>query len=64
VLEGIGTLEPAADPGHFLLSLAPDATLGAAIAALTAEGVEIVACRDESQPLERAFLAVTGDRAA
>jgi ABC-2 type transport system ATP-binding protein len=64
VLEGIGTLEPAADPGHFLLALAPDATLGAAITALTGAGVEIVACRDERQPLERAFLAVTGERAA
>ena len=50
--------------GHVLLALAPDATLGAAIAALTAAGVEIVACRDERQPLERAFLAVTGERAA
>ena len=66
VLDGLGTLEPAPgqDDSHLLLALAPDASLGAAIAALTAAGVEVVACRDERQPLERAFLAVTGDRAA
>jgi len=66
VLDGLGTLEPAPgeDAGHVLLALAPGASLGAAIAALTAAGAEIVSCRDERQPLERAFLAVTGEQAA
>jgi hypothetical protein len=36
----------------------------AALSALTAAGAEITSCRDERPPIERAFLAVTGGRAA
>jgi ABC-type multidrug transport system ATPase subunit len=65
VLDGLGTLEPAPgeDASHVLLALAPDASLGAAIAALASAGAEIVSCRDERPPIERAFLAVTGESA-
>jgi ABC-type multidrug transport system ATPase subunit len=58
-LDGLGTLLPGPDASHVLLALAPGATLGAAIAALTAAGADIVSCRDERPPIERAFLAVT-----
>jgi ABC-type multidrug transport system ATPase subunit len=65
-LAGLGTLHPAPgqDASHVLLALAPGASLGAAIAALTAAGAEIVGCRDERPPIEKAFLAVTTERAA
>ena len=65
-LDGLGSLHPAPgeDASHVLLALAPGASLGAAIAALTAAGAEIVSCRDERPPIERAFLAVTTERAA
>jgi len=65
-LDGLGSLHPAPgeDASHALLALAPGASLGAAIAALTAAGAEIVSCRDERPPIERAFLAVTTERAA
>ena len=60
----IGRLEPATDAAHVLLTLMPGESLGAAIAALTEAGAEITSCRDERPPIERAFLAVTGERAA
>jgi ABC-2 type transport system ATP-binding protein len=65
-LDGLGTLQPAPgeDASHVLLTVGPGASLGAAIAALTAAGAEIVSCRDERPPIERAFLAVTTERAA
>ena len=65
-LDGLGSLHPAPgqDASHVLLALAPGASLGAAISALTAAGAEIVSCRDERPPIERAFLAVTAERAA
>jgi ABC-2 type transport system ATP-binding protein len=65
-LDGLGTLHPAPgeDASHVLLALAPGVALGAAIAALTAAGAEVVSCRDERPPIERAFLAVTTERAA
>jgi ABC-type multidrug transport system ATPase subunit len=59
-----GVLQPAQDGSHVLLVLAPGVALGAAIAVLTEAGAEIVSCRDERPPIERAFLAVTGERAA
>ena len=49
---------------HALLTLAPGVSLGSAIAALATAGAEVVSCRDERPPIERAFLAVTGERAA
>jgi hypothetical protein len=65
-LAGLGTLHPAPgqDASHVLLALAPGATLGAAVAALSAAGAEIVGCRDERPPMEKAVLAVTTERAA
>jgi ABC-2 type transport system ATP-binding protein len=59
-----GVLQPAEDGSHVLLVLAPGVALGTAIALLTEAGAEIVSCRDERPPIERGFLAVTGDRAA
>jgi ABC-2 type transport system ATP-binding protein len=55
---------PGEDGSHGLLTLAPGVALGAALAALVAAGAEIVSCRDERPPIERAFLAVTAERAA
>jgi hypothetical protein len=63
-LSGRGSLLPGPDAGHILLTLAPGVTLGTALAALVAAGAEIVSCRDERPPIERAFLAVTAERAA
>jgi ABC-2 type transport system ATP-binding protein len=65
-LDGLGALQPAPgeDRSHVLLTLAPGVTLGTAIAALTAAGAEILSVRDERPPIERAFLAVTTERAA
>jgi ABC-type multidrug transport system ATPase subunit len=63
-LDGLGTLLPGPDASHVVLALAPGASLGAAIAALTAAGAQVLSCRDERPPIERAFLAVTAERAA
>jgi ABC-2 type transport system ATP-binding protein len=65
-LGGGGRLEPAqnGDVQDAVLVLAPDVPLGTAIATLVAAGAEIVSCRDERPPIERAFLALTTERAA
>jgi hypothetical protein len=47
-----------------LIALAPGVSLGAALSALTAAGADVTSCRDERPAMERAFLAVTGERAA
>jgi ABC-2 type transport system ATP-binding protein len=62
----LGTLEPVghADGSSVLLTVAPGGSLGTALAALVAAGAEIAACREERSPIERAFLSVTGERAA
>jgi ABC-2 type transport system ATP-binding protein len=62
-LGALGQLLPAEDGSHVLLVLAPGVALGTAVAALTEAGAEIVSCRDETPPIERAFLAVTGESA-
>jgi len=59
-----GQLLPGPDAGHVLLVLAPGVALGTALTALVEAGAEIVSCRDERPPIERAFLAVTAERAA
>ena len=59
-----GALAPAGDPGHAVLTLAAGVSLGAAVAVLVAAGAEVRSCRDEQPPIERAFLAITGGRAA
>jgi ABC-2 type transport system ATP-binding protein len=60
----LGRVQPAADAAHVLVALSPGVSLGAALAALAAAGAEVTSCRDERPPIERAFLAVTGERAA
>jgi ABC-2 type transport system ATP-binding protein len=60
----LGSLLPGPDAGHVLLTLAPGVALGTAVSALVEAGAEIVSCRDERPPIERAFLAVTAERAA
>jgi ABC-2 type transport system ATP-binding protein len=55
---------PGEDGGHALLALAPGVALGTAVTALVEAGAEILGCRDERPPIERAFLAVTSERAA
>jgi ABC-2 type transport system ATP-binding protein len=60
----LGRVQPATDPAHVLVALAPGATLGDALAALIAAGAEVTSCRDERPPIERAFLAVTGKHSA
>jgi ABC-type multidrug transport system ATPase subunit len=59
-----GRLEPAGDAHHVLLTLRAGVTLGVALGALLAAGAEVLACRDELPPIERAYLSVTGERAA
>ena len=63
-LGSLGRLQPAADAGHALIALSPGVSLGAALSALTAAGADVTSCRDERPAMERAFLAVTGERAA
>ena len=64
-LGALGRLQPhRGDRADALLALGPGVTLGAALAALVAAGAEIVGCRDERPPIERAFLSVTGVEAA
>jgi ABC-2 type transport system ATP-binding protein len=63
----LGTLarvQPGPDAAHVLIVLSPGVSLGMALSALTAAGAEVTSCRDERPPIERAFLAVTGGRAA
>jgi ABC-2 type transport system ATP-binding protein len=65
-LGATGRLEPAggADTDDVVLVLERGAPLGGAIAALHAAGAEVQSCRDERPPVERAFLTLTGERAA
>ena len=60
----LGRVQSASDAGHALIALSPGVSLGAALSALTAAGVEVTSCRDERPPIERAFLTVTGGQAA
>jgi ABC-2 type transport system ATP-binding protein len=60
----LGRIQPAADAGYALIALSPGVSLGAALSALMAAGAEVTSCRDERPAMERAFLAVTGERAA
>jgi ABC-2 type transport system ATP-binding protein len=65
-LGSLGRLDAVANAAgsRALLTVAPGGSLGAALAALVAAGAEVVACRDERSPIERAFLSVTAERAA
>jgi ABC-2 type transport system ATP-binding protein len=57
-LRGLGTLVVFGEPQseHYLLTLGDDVVLGRAVAALTAAGVDVLACREERSELEEAFL--------
>jgi hypothetical protein len=57
----MGTLDrsTADDSEHSVLSLRDGVTLGEALSALTASGVQVLACRDERSELEEAFLRLT-----
>jgi ABC-2 type transport system ATP-binding protein len=61
-LDGMAVLEPPpdGDPAHVLLTLLPGVSLGSAIAVLAAAGADVLACREESPPIEAGFLSVTG----
>jgi ABC-2 type transport system ATP-binding protein len=63
-LGDLGQLEPYQDGTHAMLTLAPGFAIGEAVSLLHAAGAEILSCRDERHPIERAFLAVTGVEAA
>jgi ABC-2 type transport system ATP-binding protein len=63
-LGSLARVQPAPDAAHVLLVLAPGVSLGSALARLAEAGAEVVSCRDERPPIERAFLAVTGELAA
>jgi ABC-2 type transport system ATP-binding protein len=65
-LDGRGELRPSGDPDgeHFLLSLPDDIPLGRAVAAISTAGIDVLACREEHSPIERAFLALTGGASA
>ena len=60
----LGRVQAASDPGHMLVTLSPRVSLGEALAVLTAAGAEVTSCRDERPPMERAFLAMTGESEA
>jgi ABC-2 type transport system ATP-binding protein len=62
-LGSLARLQPAPgrDAAHALLVLGAGVSLGEALAALTTAGAEVTSCRDERPPIERAFLAVTGE---
>jgi ABC-2 type transport system ATP-binding protein len=61
-LTGLASLAAArdGDPAHMLLTLTSGASLGGAIAVLTAAGVDVIACREERPPMEDAFLSLIG----
>jgi ABC-2 type transport system ATP-binding protein len=63
-LGSLGRVQAASDAGHVLIALSPGVSLGVALSALTRAGAEVTSCRDERPAMERAFLTVTGDRAA
>jgi len=54
-----GTIAPEDGSEHFVLALAENAILGDAIAALTANDVHVLACREERSEIEEAFLQLT-----
>jgi ABC-2 type transport system ATP-binding protein len=65
-VRSMGTLDPSIgeEGEHFVLSLRDGVVLGDALAALTASGVQVLACRDERSGLEEAFLHLTAEEAS
>jgi ABC-2 type transport system ATP-binding protein len=49
------------DREHYLLSIRDGVVLGDALAALTASGIDVLACREERSGIENAFLHLTGE---
>jgi ABC-2 type transport system ATP-binding protein len=49
------------DAGAYLVSLAPEASLGNALAALHEAGVDVVHCTEAESNIEEAFLAIVGE---
>jgi ABC-2 type transport system ATP-binding protein len=47
------------DEHHFVLALAPAASLGEAVNALTSWGIDVVSCTEEQPKIEQAFLSLT-----
>lgn len=61
-LAGVGTISwSKADRDNFVLSLGRGVTLGDALQALLAAGVEVLACREKQSGIEGAFLSLTGE---
>lgn len=60
-LGSAGRIAPAGAEGTYLLALAQETTLGAALGALLHTGVEVYACRNERPEVEEAFLALLAD---
>jgi ABC-2 type transport system ATP-binding protein len=48
------------DPDDFLLHLADGAVLGEVLAALTADGIDVLGCREERSEIENAYLNLAG----
>ena len=60
-LPGKARIATADDAEHYRLGLADGVVLGDALASLTLEGVQVLACREERSEIEEAFLALTRD---
>ena len=60
-LRGQARIAAADDTEHYRLALADGVVLGDALATLTREGVDVLACREERSEIEEAFLALTGE---
>jgi ABC-2 type transport system ATP-binding protein len=61
LLGSLGSVEPAQDdPELVVLTLADAATLGAALATLIGEEIDILSCREVQSEIEEAFLQLTG----
>jgi ABC-2 type transport system ATP-binding protein len=59
-LKGAAVLSPVgASAEHFVLALEEGVILGDALAALTAAGIQVLACREERSNVEEAFLRLT-----
>jgi ABC-2 type transport system ATP-binding protein len=60
-LAGLATLDASGDPeeGHVVLSLTDGVALGRALASLDERGIQILTCREDDSPIERAFLRLT-----
>jgi ABC-2 type transport system ATP-binding protein len=58
-LHGKARIAAAGDVEHYRIALADGVILGDALASLTHEGVQVLACREERSEIEEAFLALT-----